>query len=247
MDIAAALQHQVCEDEAVLWMAPPQRRLAALTVLAQLPVESPLSESVACAVLRSCFDTEAGIAAAALSCRRLHIAIQDVPAAESGRWFETLVQRLHVGETTDCEKGKIALAIEDICHDQQGRAALIAVGACGVLVKVLKISETEETRRYISLAIFNLARDDEGRRALVAAGACEAATHALRSAASDDAQAWISYNFCECPPPLSIFLGLPIRCVQNPCVFLLFRIANRSWICRCGGTALRGTSPRSLR
>jgi hypothetical protein len=57
---------------------------------------------------------------------------------------------------TDCEKGKIALAIEDICQDQQGRAALIAVGACGVLVKVLKISETEETRRYISRAIFNL-------------------------------------------------------------------------------------------
>jgi hypothetical protein len=196
---------------------------------------------------------------------------------------------LRPGEMTDCEKGKIALAIEDICQDQQGRAALIAVGACGALVKVLKISETEETRRYISRAIFNLARDDEGRRALVAAGACEAATHALRSAASydakawishaihnlaiddegrralvaagaceaaahalrsaasDDAKAWISYNFCECSPPLSIFLGLPIRCVQNPCVFLLFRIANRSWIRRCGGTALRGTSPRSLR
>jgi hypothetical protein len=120
VDIAAALQHQVCEDEAVLWMAPPQRRLAALTVLAQLPVETPLSDSVAYAVLRSCFDTEAGIAAAALSCRRLHVAIQAVAAAESGTWFESLVQRLHVGETTDCEKGKIALAIEDICHDQQG-------------------------------------------------------------------------------------------------------------------------------
>ena len=100
---------------------------------------------------------------------------------------------LRPGETTDCEKGKIALAIEDICHDQQGRAALIAVGACGVLVKVLNISDTEETRRYISRATFNLARDDEGRLALVAAGACEAATHALRSAASDDAKAWISH------------------------------------------------------
>ncbi len=99
---------------------------------------------------------------------------------------------LRPGETTDCEKGKIALAIEDICHDQQCRAALIAVGACGALVKVLKISETEETRRYISRAIFNLARDDEGRRALVAAGACEAAALALSSAASDDAKMWIS-------------------------------------------------------
>ena len=78
MDIAAALQHQVCEDEAVLWTAPPQRRLAALTVLAQLPVETPLSESVAYAVLRSCFDADAGIAAAALRCGRL---LENLPEA----------------------------------------------------------------------------------------------------------------------------------------------------------------------
>jgi hypothetical protein len=118
---------------------------------------------------------------------------------------------------------------------------------CTRLSSALRSAASDDTMAGISDAIRNLAFDDEGCRALVAAGACEAAAHALRSAASDDAKAWISYNFCECSPPLSIFLGLPIRCVQNPCVFLLFRIANRSWICRCGGTALRGTSPRSLR
>jgi hypothetical protein len=87
VDIAAALQHQVHEDGSVVWTAAPQRRLAALNVLAQLPAETPLSDSVAYGVLRSCLAAEADVAAAALRCGRLSVALDVIPRAEAMEWF----------------------------------------------------------------------------------------------------------------------------------------------------------------
>ena len=84
---ADALQHQVHEDGSVVWTAAPQRRLAALNVLAQLPAETPLSDSVAYGVLRSCLVAEADVAAAALRCGRLSVAIEAIPRAEAMEWF----------------------------------------------------------------------------------------------------------------------------------------------------------------
>ena len=90
--IAAALQHQVHEDGSVVWTATPQRRLGALNVLAQLPAETPLSYSVAHGVLRSCLVAEADVAAAALRCGRLSVAIEAIPRAEALEW---LAQSVH--------------------------------------------------------------------------------------------------------------------------------------------------------
>jgi hypothetical protein len=87
VDIATALQHQVHEDGSVVWTASPQRRLAALNVLAQLPEETPLSDSVAYGVLRSCLVAEADVAAAALRSGRLSVAIEVIPRAEAMEWF----------------------------------------------------------------------------------------------------------------------------------------------------------------
>jgi hypothetical protein len=90
VDISSALQHQVHEEGSavrITWTAAPQRRLAALNVLAQLPAETPLSDSVAYGVLRSCLVAEADVAAAALRCGRLSVAIEVIPRAEAMEWF----------------------------------------------------------------------------------------------------------------------------------------------------------------
>jgi hypothetical protein len=85
----------------VVWTAAPQRRLAALNVLAQLPVETPLSDSVAYGVLRSCLAAEADVAAAALCCGRLSVAVDIIPRAEAMEWF---AQSMHarVGCPRNC-------------------------------------------------------------------------------------------------------------------------------------------------
>ena len=150
-----------------MWTAAPQRRLAALNVLAQLPVDTALSSSIAYAVLRSCLDTEAGVAAAALRCGRLHVAIQAVPTAESGTWFKTLVRRLNVGETTDCQKGNIALAISNLSQIPEGRRALVAAGACEAAADALRSAASDDAKASISLA--RLAGDDDVPRSLSSA------------------------------------------------------------------------------
>ena len=140
VDIAAALQHQVCEDEAVLWTAPPQRRLVALTVLAQLPVETPLSESVAYSVLRSCFDADAGIAAAALRCLRL---LENLPEALiAAGACGALVESLSIAETEETRE-VIASVVANVSRIPEGCAAFIAAGACSALVEAFEIAGTE--------------------------------------------------------------------------------------------------------
>jgi hypothetical protein len=87
IDIATALQHQVHEDGSVVWTAARQRRLAALNVVAQLPEETLLSDSIAYGVLRSCLVAEVDVAAAALRSGRLSVAIEVIPRAEAMEWF----------------------------------------------------------------------------------------------------------------------------------------------------------------
>ena len=91
MGIAAALQHQVHEDGHVLWTASPQRRLAALNMLAQVPVQIAISDSLAYSVLRSCVVADPDIAAAALRSGRLSVAIESIPQAEAIKWFAELI------------------------------------------------------------------------------------------------------------------------------------------------------------
>jgi hypothetical protein len=136
VDIAAALQHQVHEDGSVVWTAAPQRRLAALEVLAQLPEETPLSDSVAYGVLRSCFVAEADVAAAALRSGRLSVAIEVIPRAEAMEWFTQSVDSVQArvgcpsiaqpGCTMKCVAFHVLVTLSMILQVQAAAAVLIA-------------------------------------------------------------------------------------------------------------------------
>ncbi len=122
--IAAALQHQVHEDGSVVWTAAPQRRLAALIVLAQLPVETPLSDSVAYGVLRSCLVAEVDVAAAALRCGRLSVAIDVIPRAEALEWF---AQSMHA--RVGCPRNRTSWLHNEMCCSRLGDAFRYFAGA----------------------------------------------------------------------------------------------------------------------
>ncbi len=113
--------------------AAPQRRLAALNVLAQLPEETPLGDTIARAVLQSCFDAEASIADAGLRCGRLSDAINIMTDAEARIWFTGIVEVLKTAED-DVTRSNIADTIYIVSQTEEGRAALIAAGACAALV-----------------------------------------------------------------------------------------------------------------
>ena len=188
VDIATALQHQVHEDGSVVWTAAPQRRLAALNVLAQLPIETALSSSIAYAVLRSCLDAEADVAAAALRCRRLSVAIEVIQEAEAMKWFEKLIHALENAKT-DSKRGDIASAIPDLVQSESGCAAFVSVETsarvCGVLLDAVRVAETEDTRISILMAIGYISKIEEGRTGLIAAGACAALAHDLSVAKTE--------------------------------------------------------------
>ena len=176
VDIAATLQHQVHENGRVHWMNAPHRRLAALNVIVQLAVETPLGDSISYALLRSCFDLEAGIVTAALRCGRLSVAIKVMPQAEARKWCATFVDAFRIAET-DSLRGDFARAIRELIErGEEGCAAFNSeenlAKACCALVDALKIAETDATRSDIALTIRRLARIEEGRAALIAAGAC---------------------------------------------------------------------------
>ena len=139
--IAAALQHQVHEDGHVLWTASPQRRLAALNMLAQVPVEIAISHSLACSVLRSCVVADPDIAAAALRCGRLSVAIENIPQAEAIKWFAELIHarvscslnhptRLHIHI---CSPSRLddACRLFEICL--QAAAAVVVAGMADIV------------------------------------------------------------------------------------------------------------------
>jgi hypothetical protein len=189
VDIAAALEHQVDENGRVHWINAPQCRLAAFNVLAQLPVETPLGDSISYAVLRGCFDPAAGIAVAALRCRRLSVAIKVMPQAEARKWCATLVDAFKIAEI-DSMRGGIAGAIRELIESQTGctafNAAENSTNTSGALVEALKIAETDDTRAHIAWVIGHCYCKEEGVAALIAAGGCGALVQALKIAETDD-------------------------------------------------------------
>jgi hypothetical protein len=110
-------------------------------MLAQVPVEIAISHSLACSVLRSCVVADPDIAAAALRCGRLSVAIENIPQAEAIKWFAELIHarvscslnhptRLHIHI---CSPSRLddACRLFEICL--QAAAAVVVSGMADIV------------------------------------------------------------------------------------------------------------------
>jgi hypothetical protein len=125
----------------VLWTASPQRRLAALNMLAQVPLDIAISDSLGYSVLQSCVVDDPDIVAAALRCGRLSVAIENIPQAGAVKWFAELIHarvscplnhptRLHIHI---CSRSRLndACRLFEICL--QAAAALVVAGMADIV------------------------------------------------------------------------------------------------------------------
>jgi methionine synthase I (cobalamin-dependent) len=69
-----------------------------------------------------------------------------------------------------------------LAENEEGRASLIAAGACGALVEALTIAEADDTRCSIAFAMTSFAESEQGRTSLISGGACGALVEALKVA-----------------------------------------------------------------
>jgi hypothetical protein len=104
-------------------------------------------------------------------------------AEEKEKACYVLVEELKTARD-DLQIFKIVAAMYKLAENEEGRASLVAAGACGVLVGELKIADEEleksqiadngTMKGIIAHAMNNLVMKMQGRASLVAAGACGA-------------------------------------------------------------------------